>query len=62
MFKCCQIQQSPSFPCTCSKRPSPSPSSSPAQGKANTTNPATTDMSAAHLLRLNLDNNNVCVQ
>lgn len=40
----------------------PSPCSSPAQGKANTTNPGTTDTSAAHLLRLNLDNNNVCVQ
>lgn len=52
--------RAPVFPCTCS--PSPSPSSSPAQGKANTTNPATTDTSAAHLLRLNLDDNNVCVQ
>lgn len=52
--------RAPVFPCTCS--PSPSPSSSPAQGKANATNPATTDTSAAHLLRLNLDDNNVCVQ
>lgn len=59
MLKCCQVQQTPGFPCICSKHPSPSLCSSPAQGKANTTNPATTDTSAAHLLRLNLDNNNV---
>lgn len=45
------------FPC--SEHPCPSPFSSPAQGKANTTNPASTDTSAARLLRLNLDNNNV---